>query len=243
METSNTKTIIFLAIIFSLLVNILFSRWLTAKVSTLPILNKWHLLDPQAPIVIRETKEVRISSEGEVGQVLTNLKEQVSQIGVMEKNQFSVLGNALNFTEDGLFITSQMFINSKIPGLNLRLADGQIAPIDKVFLDKNSGLVFVKANVKLKSLIKLSDSKAEKLGTGLIIFSQIPSGLKYFESKINFIPLNKYEAFGFQNSGVETRAGTVFANYQSEVLGVWTDKLTTSEQIKKAFENYLLENK
>ncbi len=241
MHTNNTKTIIFWSIIFSLLANILFSRWLTAKVSTLPVLNRWHLLDPQAPIVIRETREIRVGPEGEVGPVLDKLKEQVSQIGVMEKNQFSVLGNVMNFTEDGLFLTSQILASPKISGLNIRLSSGKILPIVKVYTDKNTGLAFLKVETKESNLVKLAKNEATVLGSGLLLFSHTPEGVKYFETQINFIPNASEQTFGFQNSGVETRAGMVFANYQSEVLGIWTDKLVTVEQIKKAFENYLSE--
>ncbi len=243
MNTPNAKKLILWAILLSLGVNILFSRWLTAKVSTLPILNKWHLLDPQAPIVIRETREIRVGPEGEVAPALEKLKVQVSEIGVMEKNHFSVLGNVLNFTEDGVFLTSQVLVNPKISGLNIRLSNGKILPITKISADKTTGLAFLKVEVKGLSLVKLAGSEGLKLGTGLLLYSQTSQGLKYFETQVNFLPSNKEEAFGFQNSGVETRPSMVFANYDSEVLGIWTDKLITSEQIKKAFENYLLESK
>lgn len=238
MEKKSDKVIIFWAIALSLLANIFFSRWLTAKVSTWPLLNRLKLLDPQSPIVIRETRETRVSPEGEIGAALENINARVSKAGVNSKDGFKVLSGAVNFTSDGIFVTSGLAVAGKPANLQILFPDGKTADVLDTFADKNSGLIFLKTKSSGIAAASLLNSDKLKLGDRLLAFNFADAGLSYFETQVNFLPRGA-GAFGFQNSGVDTAPGTVFANYKGEVAGIWHDRLIMPEEIVKAFDNYL----
>ena len=240
MQNSSKKSIIFWAVIFSVLANVFFSRWITAKISTLPVLNRLHLLDPQSPIVIRETNEVRISSDGEIADNLQKLTSRLSQVGISAKNGFQVLGTAANFTSDGVFVTSRLAIVSVNKDLlQIRLADGRITAVADAYLDEVTGLAFLKTGINSLSVAALADTGALKLGDRLLLYSDSSEGASYFETQVNFLPTDKQRVFGFQDAGVDPEPGMVVANYKGELLGIWHLDLVTPEKIKSAFDNYL----
>lgn len=240
MEKQSLKIVLIWAIGLSIFANVFFGRWITAKVSTLPLLNRLDLLNPQAPIVFKETREIRVSAEGEIGQTLEQIRRRVSQVGLVNnKQEFQILASAVNFTSDGLFVTSGLAIPSKFSDLKIRYSDGKITEVTGIFQDKPTGLVFLKTSFSGAAAAPLADSTKLQLGDRLLFFNDSAQGSKYFESQVNFLPISKDEPFGFQNNGVETRPGEVIANYKGEILAVWHEKLVVSEKIKTAFENYL----
>lgn len=239
MEKKPPVNIIIWAIVASVLVNVFFSRWITAKISTLPVLNRLNLLNPQAPIVIKERQEIRVSAEAEVGEVIKQARGRTSQIGLFEKGEFKILGRAINFASDGVFITSSLLMPAKPANLQIRLADGKIIKVSKSFVDKDTGLVFLKSENSSVSLASFGETAKLALGDRLLFFTDLPEGEKYFETQVNFLPLAKDLPFGFQNSGVETYPGEVVVNYKGEILGIWHKQLVVSEKIKSAFNNYL----
>ncbi|MBI3231485.1 MAG: hypothetical protein HYZ51_00150 [Candidatus Doudnabacteria bacterium] len=233
------KAVLAWSVILSVLANVFLARWITAKISILPVLNRFHLLSPQSPIVIKETIQTRVSSEGEVSQGLEQLRTRVSQVGVLNRGSFEILGSALNFTSDGVFVTSAAVMPQKVAILQIRLRDGKIAEVRKLYSDKGSGLVFLKTDLGRVLAADLTESQKLKLGDRLLLFADYPVGLKYFETQVNFLPEKPTESFGFQNAGVEIVPGMVLGNLKGEVLGIWHNRTVTYEQIKTAFANYL----
>jgi len=239
MQNSSKKSIIFWAVIISILANVFFSRWITAKISTLPILNRLRLLDPQAPIVIRETNEIRISSDGEIADNLEKLTSHLSQVGVIDKNVFRVLGTAANFTSDGVFVTSRLLLPANMNLLQIRTADGRAVPVSDIYFDEATGLAFLKTSMNNLPVAPLAATASLKLGDRLLLYSDSAEGASYFETQVNFLPTDKQKVFGFQDSGVDPEPGMVLANYKGELLGIWHSDLVTPEKIKLAFDNYL----
>ena len=60
MNKKQAVFIICVSVILTLLVNIFFGRYIMAKVSTWPVLNRLRLLSPEAPIVITNNQTVRM---------------------------------------------------------------------------------------------------------------------------------------------------------------------------------------
>lgn len=240
MQKNSGKHIIIFAVILSVFVNVFFSRWITAKISTLPLLNRLNLLDPQAPIVIRETVETRVNSEGEIRSILENLRSRTSQLVIENKSGFEVLGSVLNFTSDGLVATVNGVLPAKRQNLKIRLSSGKILDVEEIFEDAETGVVFLKTSGSGFAAAALLDSQKARLGDRLLIFSDSAEGIKYYESQVNFLPEEKDKPFGFQDAGVEAKPGAVVANYKGEILGIWNNGLIVSEKIKAAFDRYLM---
>ena len=240
MQQYSGKHIIIFAVILSVFANVFFSRWITAKISTLPLLNRLNLLDPQAPIVIRETVETRVNPEGEIRSILENIRSRTSQVGFENKNGFEVLGSAVNFTSGGLFVTVNGVLPAKRQSLKVRLNGGKILEVEEIFDDAATGVVFLKTAGSGFAAAALLDSQKVRLGDRLLIFSDFQEGSKYYESQVNFLPEEKDRPFGFQDTGVEAKPGAIVSNYKGEIFGIWNSGLIVSEKIKAAFDRYLM---
>lgn len=229
------------AVVASILVNVFFTRWLTAKISTLPWLNRLNLINPQAPIVITQREEIRISPEGELREALEKIRKVTSRVGVMERGEFKPIGQALSFTSDGIWITSALTAGGKLNNSYVSLPDGQTVRVTQVFVDKETGVAFLKTPATVSGVGTFAETAKLELGDRLLLFIKLPEGEKYFESYVNLFPERNQlnGVFGFQDAGVKAEPGTIFLNYKGEVLGIWHDRLITAEQIKAGFENYL----
>ena len=199
MQQYSGKHIIIFAVILSVFANVFFSRWITAKISTLPLLNRLNLLDPQAPIVIRETVETRVNPEGEIRSILENIRSRTSQVGFENKNGFEVLGSAVNFTSDGLFVTVNGVLPAKRQSLKVRLNGGKILEVEEIFDDAATGVVFLKTAGSGFAAAALLDSQRLDQRPSLI-FSDFQEGSKYYESPGKFLPEEKDRPF-FQDTG------------------------------------------
>ena len=98
--------IILISVVLALILNILLGRWLTAQISTIPALNRWKLLSPQAPIVINNREEIRISDSGDILQAIQDAKSKISSVVILQKGQMNLVGGAINLTGEGVFVTA-----------------------------------------------------------------------------------------------------------------------------------------
>lgn len=158
------------AIILSQLFSILFGRWLTAKVSTLPLLSRYKLVSPQAPIVINTREEVRVSDSGDVQQALAAIRPKLSLLVSDNGGQVTVLGGALNLTSDGLFVTVKSAVDGqKLSNLKIKLDDGTLAPVVKLTPDNATDLVILKADLQNLPVADFASSKDASAGQRVIL--------------------------------------------------------------------------
>jgi len=162
--------ILIAAVVLSLLFNVFFGRWLTAKVSTLPILSRYKLVSPQAPIVINTREEVRVSDSGDVRQALAAVRSKLSLLVSDSGGQVAVLGGALNLTSDGLFVTVKSAVDSqKLSNLKIKLDDGTLVSVTKLTPDNATDLVILKADTQNLPVANFASSKDAGVGQRVIL--------------------------------------------------------------------------
>ncbi len=143
---SNSGKAVLWAVIVSILVNVFFGRWIAAKVSVLPVLNRFKLLNPQTPIVITQRQEVKVLDQSSLAESVSKAQSKLSLVVADDGLSLSPTGSAINLTSDGLFLTAAEFLPKK-PGQKfyIVLNDGQMAEATLVIKDTATPLAVVKA--------------------------------------------------------------------------------------------------
>src|SRR5258708_34748091 len=151
--------IIFFTILLSLFFNILFGRFLTAKISTWPPLNRWKIISPQTPIVITNTQEVRYSDGADVVAAVNAVKSKISTVVIGSGGSLTVVGGAVNLTSEGAFVTSANIFSTLGETYSVILNDGRSAKITATTIDPATGLVFFRAPLNNVSVAALGTSE------------------------------------------------------------------------------------
>ena len=145
MSKKKITSIIVIAMIGTLLLNVLVGRWLSAEISTLPFLNHLKLLSPQAPIVINNREEVRVDDSTDVIQAASSIESKLSTIVIVQNGQVVTTGGAVNLTSDGMFFSVAGAFPVSGATYYVILNDGRQAPITQLVSDPATNLVFFQA--------------------------------------------------------------------------------------------------
>ncbi len=240
-------TTILISVILALLVNIFAGRFLTAKISTLPVLNKWNILSPQAPIVINNHETVRVSDGSNAGQIADQVKSKIATVVLVGPlNSVSVAGSAVNLTSDGSFVTAASAFGGKAQGSYfVVLNDGTSAPITGTATDSATSLVFFKAALSNVPVRSLGDSSAVRVGDsiffarnslqdfiGKILFSTVSAEQDDIEGQIfqSDYPRRSFAAA----SGGQLLPGQPLVDTSGNIEGVWNGSAIISADVLKA---------
>ncbi|MDR3642132.1 MAG: S1C family serine protease [Candidatus Doudnabacteria bacterium] len=200
MNKKQATFIILVSVILTLLVNIFFGRYLMAKISTWPVLNRLRLLSPQAPIVINNNQTVRVSDSGDAGQLVRQVNPKLATVVLVNNGSVTVAGAAANLTSDGGFVAATSSFGAKAPaGYFVVLSDGTEAPITQIALDPATSLAFFKADLSGVPVQNLDNSAEVAAGDKLFF---IQNSLQNFTAKV---------AEGAAVSGQSDIEGQVFA--------------------------------
>ncbi len=241
----NLLVIIVSCVIITFLFNLLFGRYLTAKISTFPLFNKWQIISPQAPIVINTREEVRISDAGETLQAVSAIKSKISTIAVSENNTLTVTGGAVNLTSEGVFVSHSLAFAMDSGNYYIILNDGETAKIKEKLVDPATGLVFFKAdltnNVPAANLASSSDlkpgekiffisnstqSSAVKFLASYVTFAQTDTERKVFDSD------RPNRTFGAQST-FPLIAGQAIVSSKGDIVGLWNGNDIISSDVLK----------
>ena len=168
MKSGNLK-IILAATFIAFALNLFFGKFLIAKISTWPLLNRFKILNPQAPIVIHERQEIRLTDNGQISDAVNVARPKISSVVLKEGLDLFWKGSAINLTSDGNFVSvAETFVK---PGEYwVVLADGRSAVISKLVSDPASSLVFFQANLDNMPIASFADSKAILSGERVFLF-------------------------------------------------------------------------
>jgi serine protease Do len=249
MNKKHIAVIIFFTITLSLLVNIFFGRFLSAEISTLPLLNRWKILSPLTPIVINTREEVRVSDTLDMVKIASSARPKLSAIiGVTGQGSF-LAGGAENLTSDGYFLTSKAVLaGAKLENLYIKLDDGTIAPITASFADPATNLVLIKASISNVPVANIASSDGLAAGDKIIFL--IPT-LKNFSPSFqaSFVAQDQHSDYttifdsdkphqSFQAQGTGALLpGQAIVNSNGEVVGIWDGGNIVSGDIIKDFVN------
>ncbi len=255
MTKSSLAKIILLCVVLSLLMNVFFGRFLAAKISTLPALNRLKLISPQAPIVINTRQEVRISDTGDAIQTIDSTKSKLSLVMEQNGNQLSQVGAAVNLTGDGLFLTTKTVLGSIKPeNLLVKLEDGTTGAVKNIALDPASNLAIIKTDLKNVQVANIGDSKSLVTGQKIIfiINSVLDRSVQFQNSFVTtrqnesgFLQqLSDFPARAFAAQAVgQLSNGEAVANMDGQVVGIWDGSKIISSDVAKAFVSKYLGNK
>ncbi len=251
MNKKSIAAIILFSVFAGMLVNVLFGRWLTAKLSLLPVLNRWKIIQPQTPIIIERREEVRVSDSGDVSQAAQEAKSRISAVFKKDHGQLVLAGTAVNLTQDGTFASAEPTFAATGVEYIVMLSDGRFAGITKTLLNRETGVVFFSAPLTNVSVAAFGVS--ESLAPGERIFflnASTRSHLSRFEGSFVTqaqndpadLPFNADEptrTFFVQHSGLLT-PGEAVVNLKAETVGMWNgERLVSADVLKQLTAIYL----
>lgn len=235
-------------IIFILLLQVFAGPYISAKISTLPLVRKYNLLRPQAPIVINTTNEVRVNDAEDAVAAFGKVKSKLSAVLKEDNSQAQLVASAINISGDGVFATTKLAIgNTQASSLALKLANGSVVRVDKVVLDPATNVVLLQTKARDVSPAAFADSLIAAPGSRVVLAAATDNRSPYFLD--SFITLQENVSgvvfagspsrqFGLQNpQGLIP--GQAIVNFDGEVLGLWDGStVIPSSVLKTVVENY-----
>ena len=246
--------IIILSIICAWVFDVFVGRFLTAKISTWPVLNRFHILAPQAPIVINNRETVRISDNGDLLDAANLAKSKISTVVSIAGTKITVAGTAVNLTSDGLFATGASTFSPNGNYIVL-LNDGKNALITQTSPDPATGLVFFKASLDNVPVAPLGDSSQLVSGEEILFLANSLQNFsdKFYASAITasendiaaqLFNSDKYSrTFAAQVSG-ELLPGQAIVNTKGEIVGLWNgNTIISSDVVRQELDSYFNNNR
>jgi S1-C subfamily serine protease len=251
MTKSSYIKLLLITVGITLLVNIFFGRFLTAKISTIPVLNRFHILSPQAPIVINTTHQERISDTNDTVNAVNALKSKLSLVILVKDGQSQVLGGSVNLTSEGLFLTTKQVMGQyPLSSLYVKLDDGTTAPITDQSIDPATNLVVVRAQMNNIPVAVFANSENLVPGQKIVFLSSSVSNFNphFLQS---FVISSQHDIYGpvlssdspsrsfnAQNSQ-ELLPGQAISNTNGDIAAIWDGKgLISSDVINNALSIY-----
>ena len=246
--------IIVLSVACAWIFDVFVGRTLVAKISTLPVLNRWHILAPQAPIVINNRETVRVSDSGDLLDAANLAKSKLSTVVSVAGNKITIAGNAVNLTSDGLFATG---VSTFSPNGNyiVVLNDGTNSLITQTSPDPATGLVFFKAALNNVPVAPLGDSTQLTPGEKILFLN---NSLQNFNDKFygSFVTMAQADvagqifssdhysrSFGAQSVGA-LLPGQAVVNLKGEIVGIWNgSSLISSDVLRQEMDSYFSNNR
>lgn len=251
--------IIFLGIflvICALFLDIFFGRFLAVKISTIPFIKKYNLLNPSGPIVINTKEEVRVSDSEDVISAVGKVKSKLSLLVSVEPERVKILSSAVNVGSDGVFVAPKQAINS-IPqnSLNVKTSDGEIVPVESVAFDPVTNLAFIKAkadNIPVASFAKINQlvsgqrivlvSSTQATSKGEYFLGSFISSVKEYLNGVVFMSDFPTLSFGIQQV-TNLQFGQTIVTLDGDVAGFWDGTTIVSGDILENSVNNYFYNK
>ncbi len=238
-----------LSVVVTFVIVILFSRYITAAVSTIPLLNRWRILAPQAPIVITQRQEIRVNNTQDLQDAENTAKSRISAVVVVDNGSTAITGNAINVTSDGTFLTTTNVFAQQNSTYFIVLNDGRSAKITTKVTDPATGMVFFKAALDNVPVANFGSSKDLQPGDKLVFLAasakdNTPRFLTSFVTvSQNDVENRQFETdrswrqFGAQGVAPLVN-GHAVVNMKGEVVGMWDSDIVSSDVIRHALDLY-----
>jgi S1-C subfamily serine protease len=237
--------IIIIAVLLGWLFNVFAGRILTAKLSTWPILNKWKILSPQAPIVINNHETVRVSDSGDIAAAADDVKSKISSIVLVNGSSITFSGTAINLTSDGSFVTAAGSFKPKALGVYyVVLNDGTFAKISQQTVDPATSLVFFNATLSGVPAANLDPSSGVLVGDK-VLFAQ--DSLEKFNIRTISASVSQVQAdvegqtfesdfpgrSFFASSNASLAPGEAVVDTNGNIVGIWNGFAVVSSDVLK----------
>ena len=242
MSKKQASFIVLGAVVLSLAANILFGRVLAAKISTWPLLNRWKILSPEAPIVINTREEVRVNDAADIVQAVSSLRPKLSLVLSDAGGQITALGGAINLTSDGYVLTLKSAVGSqKVQNLFVKLDDGTVGTVSSETFDNATGVVILKTSLQNLSVVNLANSRDLSVGQRLLFLSPdlVPYSNRF---SAGFVGQAQRDDAGVRDADAPARAfkaqgiagqepGQAIADTSGNVEGLWDGGAVISSDV------------
>jgi len=247
MNQKTSYKIVLLSVFLTLVISIFFGRWMTAKISTLPVLNKWKLLSPEAPIVINNRQEIRVTDSADVIRIINDTRPKINGVLVRGPNQTATLaGGGINLTSDGLFLTTKQVLgNNKLENLFIKLDDGTVKPVQSASSDPVTDLVILKAAFSGVPVANIGNSASLTAGQQVILLAQ-GLAVNSVDFKNSFISSSQqtnpslvqdsdFPKRTFAIQAINLLPGQSVVNQNGEIVGLWNGSVVIPADVIKNF--------
>lgn len=216
-----------------------------AKLSTWPVLNRWKILSPQAPIVITNYQTVRTSDSGDAAQAAAQVKSKLSTLVLVNGGTVTVVGSAVNLTSDGSFVGALASFSGKQAGVYMVvLGDGTSAPLTQTATDSATSLVFFKAALNNVPVPSLGDSAAAAVGDKIFF---VQNSLQDYTARVGGamvqtaqgdvegqVSQSDYPRRGFYApAGFALALGEAAVDQNGNLMGIWNGNVLISADVLK----------
>jgi len=257
MKKIHVLIIIIVASVLAVLLQILFGSFLSAKLSTLPLLRHLDLFNPRAPIVVNNQETVRVSDANDAVETADSVKSKLAVVAYYDgKGADTHLvrsGGALNWTADGYFVSTATALSVANKTYAIILNDGEIFPIKTVYSDTGSSLVILATDARNLSTIQpVAGSELRSGQKMLMLLNTLSAGKTTFLESYIRSPITDVsgEVFNADQIGrfinLQTISpllpGQAVVNLDGKLVGVWDGSNVLASDAVNLFANNFFKN-
>lgn len=239
-------SIIVIAVLCSLLVNVFLGDWVTAKVSTWHWVRKYHVVEPRAPLVINTREEVRVNDTNDLIAGLNRSKTKVAAIvEVTPDNSKKLVGSASVISADGLFLSSKLALGTGKPELlRVIMNDGSVYPVQSIIFDPVTNAALLKTAATGFSVVSFANADEVTAGQRAVLLGLEAGGQPYFLT--SYISSAEAVGVGVLSSDVPARTiglqavsgavpGQAVFTVSGNLLGLWDGTSVIAGSVLKEF--------
>lgn len=250
MKKQYTIGLVIVIVLVSLLVNITIGDYLAARLSVLPVVKKFNLLNPRAPIVINNRETVMVSDANDAVETVADVKSKLATLIYYKDGTPVVAGNLLSWTADGYFIGAGSSYTATGKTYGVVTANGDVLPVKNVSVDPASGLLIIATDGKSLATVDTEEDSSLRTGQKLLfIANSLTTGKSVFlESYVRALShdvagvvfdSNKIVRGVFAQQVGPLLPGYAITNLEGKIVGIWDgDSVISSDAIRSLANNF-----
>jgi hypothetical protein len=213
MKKTHIILIILITVLITLAINVTFGDYIAARIATLPIIRKFNILNPKAPIVVTTKETVRVSDANDAVETANAVKSKLATLVYYDNNKLVPAGGLLNWTTDGYFVGINKSFATTGKTYAVIMNNGDVFPVKAVTLDTASSLVMVATDARGISTVETVEDKTMRPGQKLLFVANSIGAAKstFIESYVN--------ALSNDVSNVEFNSDTVTRGVAAQSVG------------------------
>ncbi len=249
MSKSRLVFVVIFTIVVAVLVEVLFGNYLAARLATWPVVRRFDIFKPQAPIVVTNKEVVRVSDTQDTVDAVGKVKSRLASVAILQNGQLVVTGSAVALTGDGYLLSTDATFNIKGVAYFAVLNNGQSYPITALYSDPATTMVIFKINASGLNVSSFANSARIAPGQKLAMlansatsfdarFSQTYVTASQGDTQRVFFSDQPSRSFGLQGVG-SLAPGEVVITMDGEIAGMWDGAtVMSSDVIRTATTNF-----
>lgn len=231
----NKKQLVLTILVTAVIVwtaDLLAGNYLSARLATSSLAQKYNLFNPQAPIVVTNRETVRVNNSNDAVQTAENSKSKVSSLVYYDNNKLVSTGSVTNWTSDGYFVTTKSALAPAGKVFAVVTLSGDVFPVEASYADTASNLVILKTSAQGMAVLDPADTGDLRVGQQVVsIVNSIGNKqTRFVTGFVQRVPEDKFgtvsesdlvsKTIDIQSTGNFT-AGAVMLNLSGRMLGIW----------------------